>query len=246
MKIIIFNIILLQSLLAVSCNSKKNTYKYTSDEEVKSIKLGDTITFLRDKVIGSKKATSINENFDESKVILLEDSEIAEPFMSFSNNLEEGISLKLFLEKLFFLDDSLLKIKLNGNNVDLFFLANNSVNFYDEIIGDSSQWVFNHYRYHDIYFSLFSFEKVNTIRVFIESNLDEVEEVASVSKDKNITFLPLTGDYDIKLPNGTMNKKWYREKTNYWSFFKGPILDNKSTFNRNSEIKKAVLDSVFN
>ena len=244
MKIIIFTLILLQSLLIVSCNSKKNTYN--SDKEIKNVKSGDTITFLRDKVVVTKKTTSINENFDESKVILLQDSEIAEPFMSFSNNLEEGISLKLYLEKMFFLDDSLLKIKLKGNNVDLFFSGSNSVSFYHEILGDSSQWVFNHYRYHDIYFSLFFFEKVSTIRVFIESNLDEVVEDANISKDKNITFIPLTGDYDIKLPNGTMNKKWYREKTNYWNFFKGSILDKESTFTKGSEIKETILDSIFN
>ena len=108
MKIIIFTLILLQSLLIVSCNSKKNTYN--SDKEIKNVKSGDTITFLRDKVVVTKKTTSINENFDESKVILLQDSEIAKPFMSFSNNLEEGISLKLYLEKMFFLDDSLFNI----------------------------------------------------------------------------------------------------------------------------------------
>ncbi len=238
MRTIIFNLITLSLLLlVVSCNFNKNrSYSNNLTEISKS---NDTIVLLRDLVLSTEKKIFKNSNYDDTKIIILEESGIAEPFMVFSNNIENDSTPLYYLKKMFFLDNSLQKIKFSEGNIDLFFLSNDSISFYDNILGDSSQWVFNHYRYHDIYYALFSYKKVNTIRIFNVTNFNDK------TVTNNITFLPLSGDYEIRLPNGKMKKKWYREKTNYWDFFRGNILDIKSTFSNENEIKESIIDSIF-
>ncbi len=62
----------------------------------------------------------------------------------------------------------------------------------------------------------------------------------------NITYLPLSGDYEILLPHGMMEKKWYLKNTDYWDVFSGKLLDTPHAFiDKNlTELKEQTIDSV--
>ncbi len=214
--------------LAFSCNHKQLA---TIDRKISKT---DTVFYtrnLRPQTIHQK----INHSFDSTKVKPLLDSR---PFMQFSNNVTKD--LNSFLNKMFLIDDSLDKI----------IIQNDSINFYKHIAGDSSYWVFNHYMYHDIYNSLFTFPEIDKIKVFLEYNQNKSSN--SIQKNQktvtNITYLPLSGDYEILLPHGIMKKKWYLKNTDYWDVFSGNLLDTPNTFiDKNlTELKEQTIDSVIN
>jgi len=237
-KLIFFQLFLL--CISVACKNNVLLQKTNTLEKTKL----DTIVYNK-LTIKKENKPDINKKFDPLKVKKLITDSSSEPFMQFSNNLKSD--LDTFLKSMFFMDNSLSSIKYYESTIELYFLKNDSVNFYEKIIGDSTQWIFNHYRYHDIYYSLFNFSKVDYIKVFIkeEGSVNSIDSASHMNLiTKNITLLPLSGDYEIKLPKGSMKREWYRAKENYWDFFKGPILDKKSTFNEDV-IKESVLDSIF-
>lgn len=227
MKYIFFSIL----LALISCPSKT----HITPQKNKGLVVNDTLVLTRKD---SVKKIEINTLFDSEKVKELSKDESSLPFMYYSNNLDENFTV--FTKKAFTLDKSLDSIKHYNDNIDLYYNTASDKNFYEKVLGDSSFWIFTHYRYHDIYYAFFSFQKIKKIRVFVVDNGGNEKMI------ENKTFLPLSGDYEILLPDGTMKKKWYIEKVDYWDIFKGDILDNPNIYSSNQEIKKVVLDSIVN
>lgn len=102
--------------------------------------------------------------------------------------------------------------------------------------------------YHDLYNSLFTFAEINNIKVFIENKIENQSNLNYNNKSyiTNKTFLPLSGDYEVLLPNGLMKRKWYLENTHYWDVFNDNLLDSSNSFNDKelSEIKEHIIDSI--
>lgn len=226
-------------LLTLSCNFKRQ------NSALDNINKTDTIFY--DRKLGLKKRNKIiNTHFDSTKIALLSHDSLSKPFMQFSNNTTDDINS--FLNKMFWINNSLDKVKYYNHTIELLFIQSDSVNFYKNAIGDSPSWVFNHYMYHDIYYSLFTFQEVDKIKIFIEYKRNNSLNSVYKKRITNITFLPLSGDYEILLPNGEMQRKWYTKHANYWDIFNNDLLDTPNTFidDKLFEIKEEILDSVIN
>ena len=236
------NKLIIYILILFSCISCKK--RHTSIDSKNSI-LSDTL-YYNSNNIKVNKDLKVNTAFDSLKVKKLEEDEASRPFMQFSNNLTSDINT--FFNKMLLIDNSLNSIKHYEDNVELYFTQGDSVNFYKNIYGDSSYWVFNHYMYHDIYNSLFSFSNVNSIKVYVENTITDKSNLAYNPKFsiRNITLLPLSGDYEILLPNGTMKKKWYIKNSNYWDIISDEIFSSPKLFSDKNleEIKEESLDSI--
>lgn len=226
--------------LSFSC--KQKLQQTTNNEDIKKI---DTILYSRNLIL-QQLNKKINTDFDTTKVKKLSNDSSSRPFMQFSNNIIKDKNS--FLNNMFLIDDSLDKIKFYNNTIELYFIQGDSVNFYKNITGDSSYWVFNHYMYHDLYNSLFTFAEINNIKVFIENKIENQSNLNYNNKlyITNKTFLPLSGDYEVLLPNGLMKRKWYLENTDYWDVFNDNLLDSSNSFidKELSEIKEHIIDSI--
>jgi hypothetical protein len=236
------NKFILYTICFLHFSCKHKIQEAFNNENIKKI---DTIFYTRNlsKIKSNKK---FNNNFDITKVKKLSYETSSTPFMKFSNNLTKNKDS--FLNNMFLIDDSLVRIKFYNDTAELYFIQADSVNFYKNITGDSSYWVFNHYMYHDLYNSLFAFSEINNIKIFIKNIIEKKSNPAYLKKSytTNITFLPLTGDYEILLPNGLMKKKWYLKNTNYWDVFNDDLLDSPNSFidEKLSEIKEQTIDSI--
>ncbi|MCF6349801.1 MAG: hypothetical protein L3J23_02065 [Flavobacteriaceae bacterium] len=228
--------------LSFSC---KNKIQQTVNND--NIKKTDTIFYTRN-LVTQRLNQKINTDFDTTIVKKLSSDSSSTPFMQFSNNIVKDRNS--FFNNMFLIDDSLDKIKFYNNTIELYFIQGDSISFYKNIAGDSSYWVFNHYMYHDLYNSLFTFSEINNIKIFIENKIEDQSNPAYNKKPHtaNITFLPLSGDYEILLPNGLMKKKWYLKNTDYWDVFNDDLLDSSNSFidKELSEIKEHTIDSIIN